>query len=174
MWFLGAKSIFNMSTILGGTILSFFIAKTFQSLRYSKIFADILGYISPSVDTGDDLRPDLPIAISDKWLQILELTSGFKSNIRSNADRKAQKCRDLVQQQSNKYANIKFISMSMSALGIFDNCTYDFLDLLTDLEYDAATKYYITIKITTIAIRTSYFIFYRLNKEWPSPELLSY
>ena len=64
------------------------------------------------------MRPDLLISISDKWLYILELTVRFESNIRTNAERKAQKYRDLVQQQSNKYANIKVINLSMCELGI--------------------------------------------------------
>ena len=151
-----------------------FIAKSFQSSQHAKIFANIPGYITPSVVTGDDLRPDLLISISDKWLYILELTVGFESNLRTNAERKAQKYRDLVLQQSNKYANVKFINLLMSALGIFDKGTSDFLDMLTDLQFDAATKNYILRKLTTIAIRTSYYIFCRRNKEWPNPELLSY
>ena len=61
----------------------------------------------------------------------------------------------------------------MSALGIFDKGTSDFLDMLTDLQFDAVTKNYILRKLTTIAIRTSYYIFCRRNKEWPNPELIS-
>ena len=99
---------------------------------------------------------------------------GFESNLRTNAERKAQKYRDLVLQQSNKYANVKFINLSMNVLGIFDKGTSDFLDMLTDLQFDAATKSYILRKLTTIAIRTSYYIFCRRNKEWPNPELISY
>ena len=151
-----------------------FIAKSFQCLQQAKIFADIPGYISPSVLTGDDLRPDLLISILEEWLYILELTVGFESNLSTNAERKAQKYRDLVLQQSNKYANVKFINLSMSALGIFDKSTSDFLDMLTDLHFDTATKNYIARKLTTIAIRTSYYIFCRRNKEWQNPELLSY
>ena len=55
---------------------------------------------------------------------------GFESNLRTNAERKAQKYRDLVLQQSNKYANVKFINLSMSALGIFDKSTSDFDETL--------------------------------------------
>ena len=65
---------------------------------------------------------------------------GFESNLRTNAERKAQKYRDLALQQSNKYANVKFINLSMSALGIFDKSTSDFLDMLIDLRFDAAIQ----------------------------------
>ena len=151
-----------------------FISKFFQSLQHAKIFADIPGYISPFVVTGDDLRPDLLISVSEEWLYILELTVGFESNLRTNPERKAQKYRDLVLQQSNEYANVKFINLSMSALGIFDKGTSDFLDMLTGLQFDAGTKNYILRKVTIIVIRTSYYIFCKRNKEWPNPELISY
>ena len=52
----------------------------------------------------------------------------------------------------------------MSALGIFDNCASDFIDMLTDLEYDTATRHFIIGKRPTIAIRTSYFIFCRQGR----------
>ena len=73
--------------------------------------------------------------------------------------------RDLVPQQSNKYANVKFISLLMSALCLFDKVTSDFIDMLTKLQFDAATKTYILRKLTTITIRTSYYIFCRRHKE---------
>ena len=79
----------------------------------------------------------------------------------------------MVQQQSNKYKNVKIINLSMSALGIFAKCTPDFLDTLTALQYDNTTKNYIIRKMTTIAIRTSYYNLCRRNKEWSSSELLS-
>jgi len=80
---------------------------------------------------------------------------GFESNLGTNAERKAQTYRDLVLQQSDKHTNVKFINLSMSALGILDKCTSEFFDMLTDLQFDTATKNYILRKITTIAVRTS-------------------
>ena len=79
---------------------------------------------------------------------------GSESNPRTNAERKAQKYRDLIQQQPNKYKNVKLIHLSMSALGIFDKRTSDFLDMLTALQFDKTTKNYIIRKMTTIVIRT--------------------
>ena len=125
-----------------------FIAKTFQSLQQASIFDHLLGFISSSVVNGDDLPPDLLLSISDEWLYISAFTVGFESNRR-----------DLVQQQSNKYKHVKLINLSMSPLGIFDKCTSDFLDIITALQFYNTTKNYISRKITTIAIRTSYFIF---------------
>ena len=45
---------------------------------------------------------------------------GFECNLRTNAERRVEKYRNLVQQQSNKCKNVKLINLSMSALGIFN------------------------------------------------------
>ena len=66
------------------------IATTFQSLQLAKIFADIPGFLSTSVITGDDLRPDLLLSLSNKSPYIIELTVEYESNLGSNAERKKQ------------------------------------------------------------------------------------
>ena len=48
-------------------------------------------FISPSVITGDQLRPDLLLAIENKVLYILELTVGFETNLKTNSVRKHEK-----------------------------------------------------------------------------------
>ena len=45
-----------------------FIATTFRSLQHAKIFAEIPGFLSTSVITGDDLRPDLLHSLYNKSL----------------------------------------------------------------------------------------------------------
>jgi hypothetical protein len=57
----------------------------------SYLYADLPGYISPSVLTGDELRPDLLITLENKCIYILELTVGFEFNLLANATRKRQK-----------------------------------------------------------------------------------
>ena len=58
--------------------------------------ADLEGYSSPSVITGDDLRPDI-VVIKENLLYIVELTVGFETNISKNAERKEQKYTDLIE-----------------------------------------------------------------------------
>ena len=60
----------------------------------------------------------------------------------------------------------------MSALGVFDYLSKSFIDMLQDLNFDEATKNYMIRRTMTIAIRTTYYIFCRRNKDWDSPELL--
>ena len=65
-----------------------FIAKAVQSIPNSTLYADIPGFTSPSVITGDSLRPDLVLHFQNKCLYIVALTVGFKSNLAKNANRK--------------------------------------------------------------------------------------
>ena len=139
-----------------------FIAATLRSLQHAKVFADIPGFLSTSIITGHDLRPDLLLSLSNKSLYILELTVGYESNLRSNAERKKQKYRELVQQLKNDYEKVNFVNLSISALG-----------MMKMLKFDKRMTNYTIKKITNIAIRTSYYIFSRRNKEWTDPELMT-
>ena len=150
-----------------------FIATTFRSLQHAKSFADIPGFLSTSVITRDDLRPDLLLSLSNKSLYILELTVGYESNLVSNAERKKQKYRELAQQLKNDYDKVNFVNLSTSALGIYDKNTTNLVDMMKTLKFDRRSTNYITKKITGIAIPTSYYIFCKQNKAWTDPELMT-
>ena len=47
------------------------IATFIKSAQYSELYVDLPGYISPSVLSGDELRPDLLITLQTKCLYIL-------------------------------------------------------------------------------------------------------
>ena len=67
------------------------IASSLLDVERSKMYVDLPGFISPSVITGDELRPDLLLTIENKILYILELTVGFETNLKTNSDRKHEK-----------------------------------------------------------------------------------
>ena len=68
--------------------------------------------------TGDSLRPDLILISKNNDLYIiLEITNGFETNIKVNSDRKASKYNPLHQEFGSKYKQIKFIKLSLGALG---------------------------------------------------------
>ena len=50
----------------------------------ASLFADLPGFISPSVIIGDNLRPDLLLNVHAKCLYILELTVGYETNLANN------------------------------------------------------------------------------------------
>ena len=70
-----------------------FIANSLQPVinDRSSLYADVNGFPSPSIITGENYRPDLLFVIQSKCLYILELTVGFESNLKNNAVRKKEK-----------------------------------------------------------------------------------
>ena len=82
-----------------------FLASTLTAVQNSRLYVDIPGSVNPSVLTGDNLRPDLLLAIENECLYILELTVGFESNLQVNANRKRQKYLDLIEEQKTNYDN---------------------------------------------------------------------
>ena len=150
------------------------IASTLKSLNYSNLYVDLPGYLSPSVITGDTLRPDLVLTIANKCIYILELTIGFESNLQTNATRKREKYQDLINKQLNYYEEAKFVNVSISSLGVFSETSLDLIEMLKDLEMDMHCRKYLVRKIINTCIRSTYYIFCKRNKEWDNPELMSY
>ena len=149
-----------------------FIASSLLNVERSQLYVDLPGFVSPSIITGDQLRPDLLLAIEDKVLYILELTVGFETNLLTSSDRKRDKYLPLVVDQKKKYNQVKFINVSISSLGVFAESTKSLFDMLRDLKYDEQRVKYVRKKIIATCIRTSYYIFCRRNKHWDNPELL--
>ena len=81
-----------------------FIANTLSGLQSCSIYADLPAFLSPSLITGDSLRPDLISKNND--LYILELAIGFETNIKVNSDRTASKYNPLHQELGLKYKQI--------------------------------------------------------------------
>ena len=148
-----------------------FIASNLTCVKGSKLYVDLPGFITPSIITDDELRPDLLLAIENK-LYILELTVGFETNLKINSDQKLKKYLPLISDQENNFDKVKFVNVSISSLWVFGQSTNTFVDMLKDLKFDKQHIKYIKKKIISICIRASYYIFCQRNKDWTSPELL--
>ena len=155
-----------------------FIATSFQSVKGIINYCDIPLFQSPSIITGDSFRPVLLISISKEWLYIIEPTVGFEHNLRNNSNLKRIKYKDLIEKKKEQYNNVKFVNLSISILGVFDEASKDFLDMLLESGFDKTRGDYvirIIINITsTHIIRTSYYILCCRNKEWSNPDLMKY
>jgi hypothetical protein len=140
------------------------------------MYVDLPGFISPSVITGDELRPDLLLTIGNQILYILELTIEFETNLKTNCDRKHEKYLTLITDQENIYDEVKFVNVyvSISFLGVFGESTNTLFDMLHDLKYDEQRIKYVKKKIIATCIRTSYYIFCRRNKDWNNTERLNF
>ena len=151
-----------------------FVASTLQSVRNSSLYADLPGFLSPCIITGDQLRPDMLLSIGKTILYMIELTVGFETNLNSNAERKHEKYHRLTRDLSSDFHNIKFINLSVSALGIFGKSCEPFIDMCKELEFDKHHIDFIVRKLSTIIIRSTYYIFCMRNKPWINPDLLIY
>ena len=150
----------------------YFLANSFQSIKNFFLYVDIPGFISPCALTGDILRPDLLLVIPNKCLYVLEPTFGFETNLGNISHRKQFEYKTLIREQQKNFNEVRFMNLSMSALGVFDHFSEGFIDMLQELTFDEAKKNYMIRRTMTIPIRTTYYTFCRRNKDWDCPELL--
>ena len=66
---------------------------------------------------------------------------------------------------------INFVNISMSALGIFDTSSDTFLQMLKDLNFNQDLTHHIIMKASNIAIRCTYYIYCRRNKQLTNLDL---
>ena len=121
-----------------------------------------------------DFRPDLLILTKDNCLYVLELTVGYETNLRNNIQRKYSKYKEMIIEQKKKFRPVKFINLSISALGVFEKESSDFIQMLEHLNSDKACVKYTIRKIINIAIRTTYYVFCCRNKDWSNPDLMNF
>ena len=141
---------------------------------YYYYFSDLPGYLSPSILTGDTFRPDLLLLLPLNCLYVLELTVGYEPNFYSNAIRKEKKYQQLMLELRSQYKEVHFVNLSMGALGVMNNSSTSFLDMMKDLGFDENTRSFIIRRLMAISIRATYFIFYRRNNDWPNPDHLTF
>ena len=151
-----------------------FIASTLQCIKNSTMYADLPGFLSPCIITGDHLRPDILISTGLATIYIIELTVGFDTNINLNAERKKDKYMQLTRDLSSKYRSVNFINLSISSLGVFGKSCNSFIAMCNDLNIDKQNLNYALRKLTAIIIRSTYYIFCMRNKPWTNPDLLTY
>ena len=72
-----------------------------------------------------------------------ELTVVFETNLNSNAEKKHEKYHQLTRDRSPDFHNVKFINLSLSALGTFGKPCEPYIDMCKDLEFDKQHKDFI-------------------------------
>ena len=153
------------------SVLSY-IANTLS--RFCKnVYADIPSFASPCIVTGNNERPDI-VVVQQKVVTIIELTIGFETNMEGNSKRKRDKYKTLKSNLLPKYDDVRYVNVSMGACGFIEKDSRNFFDLLRSIRVPENEILFLTKRITNICIRSSYYIFCLRNKEWTSPELLSF
>ena len=146
-----------------------FLATSLKAIEGSSLFADIPGFSSPSIITGDNLCPDLLLRTKENILYVLELTIGLETNLNCNAERKRLKYARLVSDLRPRFKSVIFVNLSISSLGIFSDSCSSFLEMCDSLSIDDQHKRYLISKLST-----TYYIFCCRNKTWTNPELLPF
>ena len=148
------------------------LAEYFKTIPESSLYADLSGFLSPSIITGDTFRPDLLLLTTNNRLFILELTVGFETNLDVNAKRKREKYLPLTRHLQSSFKSVHFVNLSISSLGIFGLSCSSFIDMCNALDVDEKHLRYLISKLSNTIIRTTYYIFCRRNKPWTNPELI--
>ena len=136
------------------------------------LYVDLPDYLSPTMITGEDLRPDMVICDnSGKWY-VLELTCCYETKISKNISRKEQKYDQLIKDLSTT-RDIVFINLVISSIGTIAKESRLLIDMLekiglNDNEISATIR-----ELINITIRSTYFIFCKQESEWPNPDPLT-
>ena len=83
-----------------------------------RIYADLEGYLSPSIVSGEDKRPDIIIVERDN-VYIFELTIGFETNISTNSERKKNNYSQLPEDLKSRYKKVNFFLICQWVLQAF-------------------------------------------------------
>ena len=144
----GCQQYLDRFTWRHDSILNF-IAKSLQPVINvdSSLYADVNGFLNPSIITGENYRPDLLFLIQSKCLYVLELTVGVESNLNNNAVRKKEKYLNLINKMSRNYRCVRFVNLSMNSLGVFSDECSTFLDMMNDIGIDKKQQCYIIKKM---------------------------
>ena len=142
-----------------------FMAKTLSFVSNYCIYADLIGFDSPSIVTDNENRLDCILRLTgehdSRELYIIELTVGFETNLQKNALRKEAKYSMLLSQLRQQFDKVFFVNLSLSALGFYDSSCSSFTDMLKHLKFTEEKRTFILKRTAEICIRTTYYIFCR-------------
>ena len=107
---------------------------TFLKRFACELYADVTNFSSPSIITGEEVRPDLHIILDRSKMFVVELITGFESNIAKNEVHKRNKYKNLTQSPKSSYDQVKYINLSLGACGLIGKGSMPFFDLLKELK----------------------------------------
>ena len=131
------------------------IAKIMSRVADLTVYCDLDQFQSPSVITGEEKRPDM-VLVKDQSLFILELTVGFETNIEKNSVRKNDSYTNLLVELSHSYNNIKYINLSMGAVGIIGKSAKNMKQVFLEAGLSEMDLNYCISKVINVCIRAMY------------------
>ena len=89
-----------------------------------------------------------------------------------NAVRKEAKYEELSHRLNDEYDEVNFVNLSMGNIGVFGKSCNSFLTMMSSIGIGEKSSTYIIKTAANIALRYSYYIFCRRNKQWTEKSLL--
>ena len=132
-----------------------------------------MSYITTSVITGDDKRPDIVVmkdktpdivAMKGKTCMVHELTVDFETNILKNSKRKLNNCKDLVKRLKETYY-VKYVDLGLKAIGVIGKDSKGLQDSFINMGMSTNESTYLIRRIVNVCTRTTYVIFCQRNKQ---------
>ena len=133
----------------------------------NKLDADLVGFQTPSVLFRQH-RPDACIVTSKGEIYAI----CYEHNTKKAHEYKEQRYRNLQDEIEIEYSIFKVVFIEITTLGLMPKTTIECKKLLLKqfkVDYDRLFS-----KCCEVAVRTSYYIFCRRNKEWTHPLSLQY
>ena len=129
------------------------------------LYTDFPSFPLPSLNSLDTYKPDHILHIKrSKFLYLVELTVGFESIRKANSERTLAKYRSLNASLSSSHNEVKFVNVSINALGVLDNSCESLSKMLNDLDIEVSTQRRLS-KIINLGICSTYYIFCCRNKD---------
>ena len=124
------------------------------------IFADLEGFSSPT-ELFNRMRPDI-VLIKDDNITTIELTCCFETNIqKSNAYKKAKY--EHLQTDCRKNMTVEKLFVEITALGFIPKSIEELNTFLKKYNIDTLR---LNLKMSEVALRTSYYIYTQRNTKW--------
>ena len=130
---------------------------------------DICSCVTPHLMRGH--TPSI-VVIADNKVIVIELTVCFETNTEKSRAYKQNRYRTLKDELLINCDEFEILFLEFTTLGFISKNSYTpFNKFLTKLGVNESRT---VAKCMETAIRATYFIFCRRNKEWSSPELLNF
>ena len=138
----------------------------------TKLYADCDEVNFPCTsDLFESQRPDIVIVKGTK-IWALELTVCFETNTVKSRDYKRNRYKNLKSQIKVEHLEFELVYFEVTSLGFISKDSFkDTSSFLSNFEINIERTIF---KCMEVALRASFYIFCRRNKEWTNPELLKF
>ena len=138
------------------------LAHYFRANTGASLYVNLPSFHSPSLIARDNFLHDLVLVLLDNKIYVIKLTVGFETNLEVNAEHKRAKYQSLMETLRSKYADAKFVNLSISALGSFGLSCSTFIEIRDALAVNMGHRRFLISKLSN-TIRRAIYLLYALS-----------